>query len=93
MRINHTVGGTAHICFKWFQITADAHPGMSWVSNDQKFCEKCKKTTCQGDHPAKIEKNQKKKKLRNSSKFLKKWQIIFDFTPIWVDGRPGSKYF
>ena len=24
-----TVGGIAHICFKWFQITADAHPGVS----------------------------------------------------------------
>ena len=50
-----TVGGIAHICFKWFQITADAHPGVSWVSNDQKFCEKFKNTHCQVDHPAKIE--------------------------------------
>ena len=48
-----TVGGIAHICFKqWFQITADAHPG---VSKDQKFCEKFKNTHCQVDHPAKIE--------------------------------------
>ena len=50
-----TVGGIAYICFKWFQITADAHPGVSWVSNDQKFCEKFKNTNCQVDHPAKIE--------------------------------------
>ena len=50
-----TVGGIAHICFKWFQITADAHPGVSWVSNDQKFCENFKNTHCQVDHPAKIE--------------------------------------
>ena len=49
-----TVGGIAYICFKWFQITADAHPGVSWVSNDQKFCEKFKNTHCQVDHPAKI---------------------------------------
>ena len=34
---NVTVGGIAYICFKWFQITADAQPGVSWVSNDQKF--------------------------------------------------------
>ena len=50
-----TVGGIAYICFKWFQITADAQPGLSWVSNDQKFCEKFKNTHCQVDHPAKIE--------------------------------------
>ena len=37
-----TVGGIAYICFKWFQITADAHTGVSWVSNNQKFCEKLK---------------------------------------------------
>ena len=36
----HTVGGIAHICFKWFQITADRHPGVSWVSNDQNFFDK-----------------------------------------------------
>ena len=29
-----TVGGIAYICFKWFQITADAHPGVSGVSKD-----------------------------------------------------------
>ena len=50
-----TVGGIAYICFKRFQITADAHPGVSWVSNDQKFIEKFKNTHCQVDHPAKIE--------------------------------------
>ena len=51
-----TVGGIAHICFKqWFQITADAHPGVSGVSKDQKFSEKFKNTHCQVDHPAKIE--------------------------------------
>ena len=38
-----------------FQITADAHPGMSGVSKDQKFCEKFKNSHCQVDHPAKIE--------------------------------------
>ena len=38
-----------------FQITADAHPGVSGVSKDQKFCEKFKNTHCQVDHPAKIE--------------------------------------
>ena len=53
--LTYTVGGIAYICFKWFQITADAHPGVSWVSNDQKFCEKLKNTHCQVDHPAKIE--------------------------------------
>ena len=35
--------------------TADAHPGVSGVSNDQKFCEKFKNTHCQVNHPAKIE--------------------------------------
>ena len=31
-----TVGGIAHICSKqWFQITADAHPGVSGVSKDK----------------------------------------------------------
>ena len=35
-----------------FQITADAHPG---VSKDQKFCEEFKNIHCQVDHPAKIE--------------------------------------
>ena len=51
-----TVGGITHICFKqWFQITADAHPGVPGVSKDQKFCEKFKNTHCQVDHPAKIE--------------------------------------
>ena len=84
-----TVGGIAYICFKWFQITADAHPGVSWVAIDQKFCEKIKNTNCQVDHPAKIEKNQKP--LGNSSKFLKKWQIVFDCTQFWLDGRPGNE--
>ena len=74
-----------------FQMTADAHPGVSRVSKDQKFCEKFKNTNCQVDHPAKIEENQKP--LRNSSKFLKKWQIVFDFTQFWLDGRPGNEYF
>ena len=33
------------MCFKqWFQFTADAHPGVSGVSKDQKFCEKFKTT-------------------------------------------------
>ena len=54
-QVSFTVGGIAYICFKWFQITADAHPGVSWVSNDQKFCEKYKNTHCQVVHPAKIE--------------------------------------
>ena len=49
------IGGIAYMCFKWFQITADAHPGVSWVSNDQKFCEKFKNTHYQVDHPGKIE--------------------------------------
>ena len=40
---------------KWFQITADAHPGVSGVSKDQKFCENYKNTHCQVDHLAKIE--------------------------------------
>ena len=53
---HRTVGGIAHICFnQWFQITADAHPRVSGVSKDQKFCEKFKNTHCQVDHPAKIE--------------------------------------
>ena len=53
--LKNTVGGIAQICFKqWFQITADAHPGVSGVSKDQKFCEKFKNTHCQVDHPAKI---------------------------------------
>ena len=38
-----------------FQITADAHPGVSGVSKHQKFCEELKNTNCQVDHPAKIE--------------------------------------
>ena len=51
-----TVGGITHICFKqWFQITADARPGVSGVSKDQKSCEKFKNTHCQVDHPAIIE--------------------------------------
>ena len=49
-----TVGGIAHIRFKWFQITADAHPGVSWVSKDQKFCEKLKNTHCQVDYLANL---------------------------------------
>ena len=35
--------------------TTDAHPGVSGVSRDQKFCEEFKNTHCQVDHPAKIE--------------------------------------
>ena len=51
-----TVRGIAHICSKqWFQITADAHPGVLGVSKDQKFSEKFKNTHCQVAHPAKIE--------------------------------------
>ncbi len=51
----YTVGGIPHICFKqWFQITVDAHPGASGVS-DQKFCEEFKNTNCQVNHLAKIE--------------------------------------
>ena len=46
-------------CFNLFQITADADPEVSGVSNDQKFCEKFKKNHCQVDHPAQIEQNQK----------------------------------
>ena len=38
-----------------FKITADAHPGVSGVSNDQKFCKEFKNTHCQVNHPAKIE--------------------------------------
>ena len=34
-----------------------------------------------------------KNPLRNASKFLKKWQIVFDFTQFWLDGRPGNEYF
>ena len=46
----YTVGGITHICFKqWFEITADAHPG---VPKDQKFCEKFQSTHCQVDHLA-----------------------------------------
>ena len=46
--------------FNLFQIsfsgnTEDAHPGVSGVTKDQKFCEKFKNTHCQVDHPAKIE--------------------------------------
>ena len=56
VRSHSTVGGITHVCFKqWFQITADAHPGASGVSKDQKFYEKFKNTHCQVDHPAKIE--------------------------------------
>ena len=51
---------TGRNCFTLFQIsfsgnTADAHPEVSGVSKDQKFCEKFKNTHCQVDHPAKIE--------------------------------------
>ena len=42
-----------HISFS--ANTADAHPGASGVSKDQKVCEKFKNTHCQVDHPAKIE--------------------------------------
>ena len=47
-----------------FQITTDAHPG---VSKGQKFCEEFKNTHCQVDHPAKVEQNQKP--LKNASKY------------------------
>ena len=58
-----TLEGTFHTGrnrFNLFQIsfsanTADAQPGVSGVSKDQKFCEKFKNTHCQVDHPAKIE--------------------------------------
>ena len=51
---------TGRTRFDLFQIsfsanTADAHPGVSGVSKDQKFCEKFKNTHCQVDHPAKME--------------------------------------
>ena len=53
---NSQLGGIAQICIKlWFQITADAHSGVSGVSKDQKFSEQFKNTHCQVDHPAKIE--------------------------------------
>ena len=56
LHILHTVGGITHICFKqWFQITVDAHPGVSGVSKDQKFCDEFKNTHYQVDHPAIIE--------------------------------------
>ena len=35
--------------------TADTDPGVSGVSQGQKFYEKFKNTHCQVDHPAKIE--------------------------------------
>ena len=55
-----TIQHTGRNRFNLFQIsfsanTADAHPGVSGVSKDQKFCEKFKNTHCQVDHPAKIE--------------------------------------
>ena len=51
---------TGRNCFNLFQIsfsanTADAHPGVSGVSKDQKFCQKFKNTHCQVDCPAKME--------------------------------------
>ena len=51
---------TGRNCFNLFQIsfsdcssvnTADAHPGVSGVSKDHKFCEELKNTHCQVDHP------------------------------------------
>ena len=39
-----------------FQITEEAHPGVSGVSKDQKFCEELKSIHCQVDHPAKLSK-------------------------------------
>ena len=35
----NTVGGIAYICFKWFQITADAHPcrGVMGVKSPEFF--------------------------------------------------------
>ena len=46
---------TGRNCLNLFQIsfsanTADAHPGVSGVSKDQKFCEKFINTHCQVDH-------------------------------------------
>ena len=55
---------TGRNCFNLFQIlfsdwlsanTGDAHPGVSWVSNDQKFIGEFKNTQCQVDHPPLIE--------------------------------------
>ena len=40
---------------QWIQIIADAHPGESGVSKDQKFCDKLKTTHCQVGHPDIIE--------------------------------------
>ena len=34
-----------------------------------------------------------KKTLRNASIFIKNWQMVFDFTQFWLDGRPGNDYF
>ena len=31
--------------------------------------------------------------MGNSSKFIKKWQMVFDFTQFWLEGRPGNEYF
>ena len=49
------VSHTGRNCFNLFQIsfsanTADAHPGVSGVSKDQKFCEKFKKSHCQAEY-------------------------------------------
>ena len=51
---------TGRNCFNLFQLlfsasTADAHPGVSGVSKDQKICEKFKNTHCQVNHPAIME--------------------------------------
>ena len=55
-----TLGGIASICFRFhfqhtLQCTVDAHPGVSGMSKDHKFCEKFRNTYFQVDHPAKIE--------------------------------------
>ena len=62
-RLDMKKGSTIHTgrnCFNLFQIsfsanTADAHPGVSGMSKEQKFCEKFKDTHCHVDHPAKME--------------------------------------
>ena len=62
--------------------TTDAHPGVSGVSRDQKFCEEFKNTHCQVDHPT----NKSKTIyhfLMNFDAFL---NVFFDFTQFWLDG-------
>ena len=77
-----TVGGIDHICFKqWFQIAADAHPG---VPKDQNVCENSKILIARSTIQPIL--SEIKKPLKNTSKFLKKWQIVIDFTQRWVNG-------